>query len=176
VDYLHESGVSIYRRRRQRRAVATFSFVIALLLGTLVYAASYVQGWVGAPAPKAVSNASCSSKAVLAPKYVTVNVYNATIQPGLAAAVARLLEAQGFQIATIDNDPMGKSLDNAGEIRHGQSGTAGAMLVKMRVPNARVVKDDRMDASVDLVVGKGYRQLVIPRKVAVLKGTVTPGC
>jgi hypothetical protein len=176
VDYLHESGVSIYRRRRQRRAVATFVCVIALLVGTLVYAASYVQGWVGAPAPKVVGNASCSSTAALAPKDVTVNVYNATIQPGLAAAVARLLEVQGFQIATIDNDPLGKSLDNVGEIRHGQSGTAGALLMKKRLPRARVVNDGRADASVDVVVGKAYKRLQFPPKVAVSKGTVTPGC
>jgi hypothetical protein len=175
VDYLHESGVSIYRRRRQRRAVATFTFVITLLLGTLVYAGSYVQGWVGAPAPKAVSNASCSSTA-LAPKDVTINVYNATVLPGLAAGVARLLEGQGFRVATIDNDPMGKSLDSVGEIRHGQSGTAGAMLLKKRLPKARVVNDGRPDASVDVVLGKGYKRLQVPPKVAVLKGAVAPGC
>lgn len=176
MDYLHDSGVSIYRRRRHRRAAITFSFVILLLTGTLTYAASYVQGWVGSPAPKVVSSASCNSAATLTPKKVTVNVYNAANKTGLAAHVASLLEVQGFRIATVDNDPMGKSLDNVGEIRHGPSGAAGAILLTKRLPGARVVNDDRMDASVDVVLGKKYRVLRVPPKVPVSKRTTAPGC
>jgi hypothetical protein len=177
VDYLHDSGVSIYRRRRRRRAVITLSTVILLLLATAVYAASYVQGWVGTPAPKAVVNASCSANPELAPRDVTINVYNASDRTGLAALVATSLEKQGFKVATVDNDPLGQTILTVGEIRTGESGVAGAVLAAKRVPGARVVQDDRMDASVDVVLGKVFRSLKVPPRVVISKAAKpAPGC
>ncbi|MDQ1538139.1 MAG: hypothetical protein QOE58_2532 [Actinomycetota bacterium] len=134
--------------------------ITLLLLGTLVYAAANVQGWIGGP--KVVASPKCSgpvSKQALAPRDVTVNVYNASDKTGLAAVVGRSLEEQGFLVATVDNDPLGKSLLTLGEIRHGPSGTAGAMLAAARLPGARLVQDDRMDASVDLVLGRKFKAL-----------------
>jgi hypothetical protein len=177
VDYLHESGVSIYRRRRRRRALVTLTFVTLVLAGTLVYAASYVQGWVGSPKPKAVINASCSADPTLKPGGVTLNVYNASARTGLAATVARALEKKGFKVATVDNDPLGKTILTVGEIRSGPSGAAGAILVAQRLVGARVVQDDRADASVDLVVGNRYRALSTPPKIPATKGTAPrPKC
>jgi len=167
MDYLHESGVSIYRRRRRRRAVITLCFVTLILIATVAYAASYVQGWVGTPKPTSVVNASCSSDATLTPGGVTVNVYNASARTGLAASVARVLEKKGFRVATVDNDPLGKTILTVGEIRAGPSGTAAAAMVSKRLAGARVVQDDRPDASIDLVLGKGYRVLTTPPKVKV---------
>jgi hypothetical protein len=178
VDYLHESGVSIYRRRRRQRAVITLTCVILLLFGTVVYAASYVQGWVGDTTPKAAANASCASDPALRPSRVTINVYNASNRTGLAAAVARSLERQGFKVATVDNDPLGKTLLGVGEIRTGQSGAAGAVLVAKRLAGARIMQDDRPDASVDLVLGKKFRALRVPPKAKtyVLAGVRPTGC
>ena len=177
VDYLHESGVSIYRRRRRQRAVITLSIVILLLLATAVYAASYVQGWVGTPTPKAVVNASCTSNPALTPHDVTINVYNASDRTGLAAIVAKSLETQGFKVATVDNDPLGKTILGVGEIRTGEGGAAGAILAAKRVRGARVVQDGRMDASIDIVLGGKFRALAVPRGVAVpKKANPTPGC
>jgi hypothetical protein len=179
MDYLHESGVSIYRRRRRRRAVITLSCVSLMLIATVAYAASYVQGWVGSPSPTSVVNASCSTDPTLKPGGVTVNVYNASARTGLAATVARALEKKGFRVATVDNDPLGKTILTVGEIRAGPSGAAAAALVSKRLVGARVVQDDRPDASVDLVLGKKYRALSTPPKVTVkaTKGvTPTPKC
>lgn len=181
MDYLHESGVSIYRRRRRQRAVITLACVILLLLGTVAYAASYVQGWVGNTAPKAVANASCTNPA-LKPSRVTINVYNASNRTGLAATVARALEKQGFKVATVDNDPLGKTLLGVGEIRAGQSGAAGAVLLVKRLSGARTMQDDRMDASVDIVLGVKFKALRVPPRAPVvkLKNAVVkvpnPGC
>jgi len=176
VDYLHESGVSIYRRRRRRRAAVTLTCVILLLLGTAVYAASYVKGWVGAAPPKAAVRLSCTNPA-LAPGAVTVNVYNATDRAGLAASVAAALERQGFKVASIDNDPLGKTILTVGEIRTGQNGAAGTILVAQRLSGARVVQDDRTDASVDIVLGKVFRALTVPPRAAVPKpARAVPGC
>lgn len=177
MDYLHESGVSIYRRRRRRRAVITLTCVALVLLGTVLYAASYVQGWVGSPKPKAATSASCYADPSLKPSGVTVNVYNGTARTGLAAAVAGALEYKGFKVATVDNDPLGKTIETVGEIRAGPTGAAGAALVSQRLVGARVVRDDRADASVDLVLGKRYRALSTPPKVTVTKATTpTPKC
>jgi hypothetical protein len=173
VDYLHESALSIYRRRRRQRAILTLTCVVVELFGSVVYASSYVQGWVGTAAPKTLANASCNgaTRQALKPSDVTVNVYNSTAQPGLAAGVASRLQKQGFRIATIDNDPLGKTLLGVGEIRHGQSGLEGANLAAKRLPGARLVLDARMDASVDLVMGQQFRRLKVPPKVAPPKKT-----
>lgn len=141
-----------------------------LLLGSVAYAASNVQGWVTNATPKAVVNASCNrntSSQALKPGDVTINVYNSTAHTGLAVGVARLLGYQGFKIATIDNDPLSRTILGLGEIRHGPSGTAGAILAAARLPGAKLVLDDRMDASVDFVVGDGFRNLTTPPKATV---------
>jgi len=177
VDYLHESAVSIYRRRRRRRAVLTLSGVTMLLFATVVYAASFVEGWVGTATPKAVANASCLGtrpNQVLKPRDVTVNVFNSTIHVGLAATVANSLGTQGFKVATVDNDPLGRTVPGRAEIRHGQNGGASAALVAKRLPGATVVTDKRMDASVDLVLGNKFRKVIVPPKDAPPKGAPLP--
>ena len=163
-DYLKDSAASIYRRRRRRRAEATLVFVILLLIATVAYAGSYVQGWVSA-APTSVTSASCNKNASpppLRPRDVRLNVYNATTQPGLAAAVAVALQKQGFDIGVVGNDPLGRTVAGVGEIRSGDSGVEGSNLVARRLPKAVLLLDDRMDASVDLVVGSRYRVLTTP--------------
>ena len=179
MDYLHESAVSIYRRRRRQRTVVTMTFVIGLCMATVLFAASYVQGWAGPPTPGSVANASCIDTAnlPLRPGEVTVNVYNATERTGLAGTAASSLQKQGFKIATIDNDPLGKTIVGVGEIRHGPSGIEGATLAAERLPGARLVQDDRMDASVDVVVGKKFKAFTVPPKAKVSKAAQpTPRC
>jgi len=155
------------------------TFVTFLLVGTVVYAASNVQGWVGDNKPEAVGNPICSAavgKRALAPRDVTLNVYNTTSHNGLAATVASSLERQGFLIATIDNDPLGKTIPSLGEIRHGPSGSAGAVIAAAWLPGAVMVKDDRMDASVDLVLGNKFRTLRAPHHSKAPKAAKGAGC
>lgn len=169
MDYLHDSALELYRRRRRQRTVFTMTCVSLLLGATVVYAVSNVQGWVSA-APKTVANVSCTgatSLQVVTPRNVTINVYNSTARIGLAATAANSLEEQGFRVATIDNDPLGKTLLNVGEIRYGQSGLEGARLASKALPGSSLVLDDRLDASVDMVVGKQFRAVrILPKKVA----------
>jgi hypothetical protein len=154
---------------------------VALLLGaTVVYAGTYVHGWVSPAAPTTVANASCNgtlSHRALTPGDVTINVYNSTPRTGLAASAASSLQEQGFNVATIDNDPLGKTLMSVGEIRYGQSGLEGALLASKRLPGARLVLDDRMDSSVDMIVGKQFREVKVPPKVAPSKKAASaPRC
>lgn len=169
MKYLQESGPSIYRRRRRRRAVITLTFITSLLFATAVYAASYVQGWVGTATPRLVASGACygaTSDQPLTPGGVTINVYNTTARTGLASSVARKLRRQGFEVAAVDNDPLGTSIQGVGEIRHGRTGAASAILAATRLPRARVVQDNRTDATVDLVLGKKFTSLSTPRKGA----------
>jgi len=182
VDQLHESGASIHRRRRRRRAAITLTLVALVLLGTFTYAAAYFQGWVGTRASKIAASSSCQATTpveALTPPAVTVNVYNSTNRAGLAGSVAKLLRTQGFKVVDVANDPLGRSISGVGEIRYGPAGKAGATLVGARLSGAKVVLDSRTDATVDLVLGKTFKALTVPPKVAPTKpgkpaGTSTP--
>jgi hypothetical protein len=180
VDYLRESALAIYRRRRRRRAIFTMICVAMVLLWSVLYASSYVQGWVPKADSASLINASCSESTTrqpLKPPDVTVNVYNSTARTGLAAVAARAMMRQGFKVASTDNDPLGKSVLTVGEIRHGPTGLEGAQIVATRLPGATLVLDDRLDATVDVVVGSRFRGVKAPPKVVVKKKSATaPNC
>lgn len=166
-DYLHESAIEIYRRRRRQRAYFTMIFVVVVLFGSIGYASSYVQGWVGNAAAKPLDNVSCNGSTAsqaLGASDVTVNVYNSTGRIGLAGTTGAAMQKEGFSVAAIDNDPLGKKILGVGEIRHGPSGLEGAQLVAKRMPGAKIVLDDRTDATVDMVVGKKFRAVKVQPK------------
>lgn len=169
---LNESGASIHRRRRRRRAAITLTLVALLLIGTFTYAAAYFQGWVGTRAPTTAASPSCQPTGpvqALTPRAVTVNVYNSTDRAGLAASVAKALRTQGFKVVDVANDPLGRPISGVGEIRSGSDGAAAAALVAARLAGAKVVLDNRTDATVDLVLGKTFKLLSVPPKVAPTK-------
>ena len=145
MDYLRESGASLHRRHRQRRAALTLTAVALVLLASFAYAAVYFQGWVGNRAtPGPLASRSCQRAAparALTPRAVTVNVYNATERGGLAASVAKSLRTEGFKVAKVANDPLGKLLAGVGEVRRGPTGTAGAALAATRLSGAKLVRD-----------------------------------
>ena len=174
MDYLQESGPSIHRRRRRRRAAITLTLVGLVMLGTFAYAAAYFQGWVGSRTPKPVASPACqvvTAAQALKPSAVTINVYNATNRQGLAASVAKSLRTQGFKVAKVTNDPLGKPIGGVGEVRHGQTGAAGAALAATRLSGAKVVPDERTDDTIDLVLGNKFTTLSAPPKVAPSKAT-----
>ena len=149
--------------------MATLTFVILLLTVTIVYAGSYVQGWVGAANAQPVTSATCgmdTSPPPLTPRDVRLNVYNATSHRGLAAAVSLALKKQGFTIGIVDNDPLGRTILGIAEIRSGDSGQEGAAMVAQRLSKVDFVLDYRMEASVDLVLGQKYKVLKAPPKPA----------
>ena len=93
------------------------------------------------------------------PAQVSINVYNATGRSGLARQVADGLAQRGFLLATIANDPLGKDVPTAAEIRHGPGGVGQAQLVATQVPGAVLIVDQRPDASVDVAVGETFTEL-----------------
>ena len=163
MSHVVESGAS-RRHRRNRRTAILLVVLLALLAGAFYYAAQYFNR-PSAPAtssgcPTGEFTAGAESQP-LAPHQVTVNVYNATNRAGLAAATAKDIKARGYVIGQVANDPLKKKkIDAAAEIRFGPNGKAGSELVAKLVEGAVPTQDTRADATVDLVIGHGFKALV----------------
>ena len=75
----------------------------------------------------------------------------------------------------MSNDPAKKQIPGTAEVRYGSAGERAAALVKTLVAGATLVKDTRADASVDLVLGSGYKEMATSTGTATL-ATAPPGC
>ena len=108
---------------------------------------------------------------VVAARAVHVNVYNATKRRGLASDVAKQLRKRGFVIGKVENDPAKRTVTGIAEVRHSTAGAAPARTVGAQVASFVSVPDQRKDASVDLVLGAGFRAL---RTTAAAAAAMTP--
>lgn len=171
MSYVRESGRTAAQRRARKRAAITLSVLSGLLVVAFVIALGYNQGWIGGksnPAPTNNAAKTCSKVQPALPKDVVVNVYNATDRNGLARTAAKALADQGFRTASVTNDPLQKTIPGVGEVRWGKAGIEEATAVLLRVPGARSIRDNRADASVDLVLGESFKA------VSVVKGAPKP--
>lgn len=110
---------------------------------------------------------------------VTVHVYNTTFLPGLAATVAKGLTAQGFRADALANDRAYYPGDMA-VIVHDEQGLPDAQRLRMSIPGARLLEDEKTAGGVDLT-GREVRLYlgskwpaggkIVPRSQA----TATPG-
>ncbi len=159
MSHVVESAAS-RRHRRNRRTAVILVILVAALAGAFYYAASYMNR-PSTPAASAcpTSAPTGSTPAALAPNQVTVNVYNATTRSGLAADTAKNVKSRGFVIGTVTNDPAKKKIDGVGQVRFGPNGKAGAELVVALLNGVTPQQDTRADASVDLVIGNGFKEL-----------------
>jgi hypothetical protein len=160
------------RQRRGRgggRRVTAVAVTLLLLVTLAVLAWLSTRGDddadVGAR-PKRTCPTASPVPSSLAPAEVRVNVYNATDRRGLAAKVAGQLERRGFDVRKVDNDPLGRTVTGAAEVRHGDDGAAAARTVAAQVGPVVAVPDGRPGGSVDLVVGTGFTALVAPADAA----------
>lgn len=145
-------------RLRLRRAVPA----LVLLLGLSVLAGGV---WLrvldrveagAAPAAGCVGGGSTSGTG-----RVEIRVYNSTVREGLAKSVADQLRRRGFVVIATANDPLIDIRDvrAAAEVRYGALGAKQAEQVRRQVPGAKLFKDTREDAVVDLAVGAAYKRL-----------------
>jgi LytR cell envelope-related transcriptional attenuator len=177
--YLQEAPS--WRRRRRRRHQIVLVLVLLLLLGAGVVAAGYYTGRLGTPTgpgavrprpacptasarpstrrPTARPSRPAAKPPALSPSKVRVNVYNTTTINGLAARVAAALRQRKFVVRAVANDPRRSRPAGTAVVRHGTKGTAAARLVAAQVPRATLEADRRRGATVDLVLGKGFRAL-----------------
>lgn len=181
MSYIVESGASRSRRSRRRRAFVTLSVVALMLFFAFWYAYSYYRTSsepTAAPAPVCTTAAPAKAGAAPKPSDITVNVYNATDRDGLAGKTAAEVRERGFDVATITNDPLQRTVTGTAEVRHGKSGAAKAKVVLGLVKGAKPVQDARADGSVDLVLGEKFTALVKPAKPAPAPAgkATTPAC
>jgi hypothetical protein len=168
--YIREAPT--WRRRRRRRHQITLVAILLLLLGAGVVAAGYYTGRLGAPAdnvtvrPQTACPTATARPArpapTLSPSRVRVNVYNTTTVNGLAARVAGQLRQRSFRVGAVANDPRDTHPSGTAVVRHGSKGTAAARLVASHVPRSTLQRDRRSSATVDLVLGRGFRALAPP--------------
>lgn len=93
------------------------------------------------------------------PSAFGVRVFNASTQRGMARTLSDELRLVGFaQVLDVDNDSHYPALDLGcvGEIRYGEAGVRSARTTLLLMPCAQLVVDNRVDDSVDIVIGKQY--------------------
>jgi len=102
------------------------------------------------------------------PGAVPLTVYNASMVTGQAKTLTDELRAAGFSaIGQQANDPLYPAADLRcyGEIRYGYAGLAEARTTLIIAPCAQLVRDDRLDNSVDLSLGRLYQLTPITEDV-----------
>jgi hypothetical protein len=148
-------------RSRSQRQAWTFlvMFGIVLLIG-LVAAGNYLRWWtIGGDTAQTTAATLCPAQSTADPADVQVNVLNGTQREGLAAGVARTLNARSFDVVMVTNADHPYS--GVAEIRYGADGGTLAVHTLALELNGKVklVRDDRTGDSIDLVLGKGYRSM-----------------
>lgn len=142
------------------------------VLGTLILIAAGIAAWAivkdtqGSTAKTQECPPGAVPAATALPKEsdVTVNVFNAGDQDGLAGQVANNLRRRGFKTAKVDN--IKRSLSTPAEIWYGPKGVGAAHLMSAQLLDAKLVFDlKRTDASLDLLLGSSFRQLNTPTEV-----------
>ncbi len=119
---------------------------------------------------KAAEAAACASAEAappsLDPTTVTVRVFNATDEPGLAKTVRDELTNRGFNVPEYANDPSDREVTGPGEVRFGARGRDAAAFLGVFLPGAGEYPDTRATAQVDLVIGPEFTGLATPEEVA----------
>jgi LCP family protein required for cell wall assembly len=110
-----------------------------------------------APAEGAEPAAPAEQPLTAAPSSVTVDVLNGTATNGLAGTVAGLLQAQGFVVGTVGNEP---GTVNESVVRYGPNMLEQARTVAAAVPGSVPQPSESIGDTVQLVIGPGYSTVV----------------
>jgi hypothetical protein len=161
------------RARSGRRPLPPLIFLLVLALAALgvwwnVLRQADTSGEGDASADAADCSASSAGEAPpsLDPATISVRVFNATDTAGLAQSVAEDLQARGFVVDEIANDPTEREVTGVGEVRHGPRGNDAAAFLALVLPDAGDYLDTRATEQVDLVLGPEFAQLATPEEVA----------
>jgi hypothetical protein len=103
----------------------------------------------------------------LEPSTVTLRVFNAGEESGKAGEVAAELQARGFLVEEIANDPHPEfGVTGVGELRFGPGNQRTADFVRLFLPGATDRPDTRATSIVDVVVGPNFSQLASAEQIA----------
>lgn len=162
MGYVRTAGMSTAARRRRRRAALVLTVLVALLAAVGLYALAYFQGWLPNDQDGSSDTDQVTATATapaLQPEDVTVNVYNASGEVGIAGRTSEALATYGFQIDAVDNAPQGTETPQVAEIHHGPEGEEAAKLLGTLIPDAVLVADEREDDEVDLFIGTDFPEI-----------------
>lgn len=164
------------RRHMHERQAVVFGVLLAALAVAGVGSAALYTESISLPflerdfsrlaTPSATAEAVyCPPEGALpvAADQVPVNVLNGAGRSGLAASTATALQQRGFAVAATDN---GAATPGVGRITSGPNGIAAAYTLRAHLPDAVLTLDAREDASVDLVLGADFADLLPAEQVA----------
>ena len=155
------------RPRSGRRPVPPLIFLLVLALVALgVWWNVLQQEQERSTDEAAASTSAAAAPPSLDPSTLSVRVFNATDRAGLAQEVAAELQARGFVVDEIANDPTDREVTGPGEIRHGPRGSDAAAYLSLFLPGAGTYLDTRATAQVDLVLGPEFQGLASAEQVA----------
>lgn len=147
MSYVRDNGLARARRRREQRSLAILVFCALLVVGSIIFAVTFMS--------KSGSSSACPNgmQTAAAPPEgrFTLNIYNAGGAKGTAGDLAKALKSHNFSIGVVGNDPLHKTLANAGEIRFGPEGAdAAKRYLAPLLPGAQLVNDGRDGTTVDV--------------------------
>ncbi|WP_214369570.1 envelope integrity protein Cei [Pseudonocardia sp. H11422] len=158
-----------YQRRRSRPIIVVVSVLFALSAVTWSVVLVQASGRSGAaactpPAQGAVPGEVLAGDALnevppVPASAIRVRVLNAGGQRGQANLVAAQLGDLGFaEAAAPSNDPLYPEgdLNCRGQLRFGQAGEGAASTLALVLPCTELVRDDRLDGTVDVAVGTAF--------------------
>lgn len=99
---------------------------------------------------------------------IKVNVYNATPRSGLAKRAADELKKRGFKIGKVDNAPAeyDKKVTETAVLIGGPEAKPAFSVLGAHLAGTRTVEDRRKDATVDLVIGRAFKDFAPPKSAA----------
>ncbi|MDX3385445.1 LytR C-terminal domain-containing protein [Streptomyces niveiscabiei] len=172
------TGDKYPRMRRSRRRGRLVVVVVACgaVLGVAGWGTmQLVDVFTGGGGTASAASGTCAPKkavpttaAVVLPQpaQITVNVFNATTRSGLAKTTADELKKRGFKVGQVGNAPaqFDKKVAGTGVLVGvpAASGTSLSVLGVQLPGAARKMDAARKDASVDLIIGNGFRALAAP--------------
>ncbi len=154
------------RARSGRRPIPPLIFLLVLALaGAAVWWYVLRQDEERSVAQEQACQTAEAAAPSVDPASVSVRVFNATDQAGLAQTVAAQLQERGFTVAEIANDPTDREVTGIGEVRHGQRGHDQAAFLALHMAGATDHLDTRATAQVDFVLGPEFAALSSPEEV-----------
>ena len=162
----------VVRRHRRERQVLVFGVIVIAIAAIVFIAMGVYKGTIQGPfnvafvTPQAEFTSDItlvcppSGTYPLDPAEVAVRVMNGTEEPGIAKTTLNDLEGRGFVPLGASN--WNREYGGTARIMFGETGVQKAYTVALQFTTAELVLDDRKNATVDVVLGAEFVQIVDP--------------